>query len=44
MIVYFHNSLNNKLYEYEAIIEQLFSEKKLFDERSGRVDYWNYTT
>jgi len=28
---FLNESLNDKLYEYEAIFEQLFSEKKLFD-------------
>ena len=28
---FLNESLINKLYEYEAIFEQLFSEKKLFD-------------
>jgi hypothetical protein len=36
--IFLNKSLNNKLYEYEAIFEQLFSEKKLFD---FKVDF-NY--
>jgi len=36
--IFLNKSLNNKLYEYEAISEQLFSEKKLFD---FKVDF-NY--
>jgi hypothetical protein len=30
-MIFFNNSFNNKLYEYEVTFEQLFSEKKLFD-------------
>jgi len=39
---FLNESLINKLYEYEAIFEQLFSEKKLFDFKDN-FNYLFYT-
>jgi len=39
---FLNESLINKLYEYEAIFEQLFSEKKLFDFKA-KFNYLFYT-
>ena len=33
----------NKLYEYEAVFEQLFSEKKLFDFKANLTIYFIHT-
>ena len=42
VICILNESLINKLYEYEAIFEQLFSEKKLFDFKAN-FNYLFYT-
>jgi len=39
---FLNKSLNDKLYEYGAIFEQLFSEKKLFDFKAN-FNYLFYT-
>jgi len=41
-MIFFNESLINKLYEYEATFEQLFSEKKLFDFKDNS-NYLFYT-
>jgi len=38
-VFFLNESLISKLYEYEAIFEQLFSEKKLFDFKAIFTDF-----
>ncbi len=40
---FLNESLINKFYEYEAVFEQLFSEKKLFDFKANLTIYFIHT-